>query len=56
MENQETAPWSTIVGAPSSGSHGFQLRDLDSPSDGLARTDISGIPRHRLRVLDGSVM
>ena len=56
MESQETAPWATIVGATSSGSYGYLLRDADSPSDGLARTDTSGIPWHRLRVLDRSVM
>jgi hypothetical protein len=56
MESQETAPWSSIVGATSSGSYGYLLRDADSPGDGLARGDTSGIPWHRLRVLDRSVM
>ncbi len=56
MENQETAPWSGIAGPTFANSYGYLLRDRDSPSDGLARDETSGIPWHRLRVLDRSVM
>jgi hypothetical protein len=54
MENSATAPWSSLVGATLSGSYGYLIRDRDSPSDGLSRNDTSGIPWHRLRVLERS--
>ncbi len=56
MENQETAGWPAIAGSPSSGSYGYLLRDRDSPSDGWARDETSGIPWHRLRVLERSAL
>ena len=56
MEHSQTAPWTSLVGTPVFGSYGYLVRDKDSPPDGLSRTDTSGIPWSRLRVLDRSVM
>ena len=56
MENQETAPWTSLVGATVSNSYGYLLREAGSPSDGLTRNDTSGIPWNRLRVLERSAL
>ena len=54
MEHDKTAPWTSVVGAPLYGSYGYLIRDKDSPADGLSRSDTSGIPWNKLRVLDRS--
>ena len=54
MEDDRTAGWSNLVGDMRYGSYGWIVRDSGSPSDGLARDASSGIPWHRLRVLERS--
>lgn len=51
-EDERTANWQSVLGTPYDfGNYSFAIRDKDTPSDGLTRTDTSGIPWHRLRVL-----
>jgi hypothetical protein len=54
MEDDRTAHWSGLIGEQRFGSYGWIVRDGGSPSDGLSRNDTSGIPWHRLRVLERS--
>jgi hypothetical protein len=51
MEDESTAPWSSIIGSKFNGTWGYLLRDKTTPADGLSRNDTSGIPWGRMRVL-----
>lgn len=51
MENETTARWSSIIGPSRFGSYGYLLRDVTTPTDGLGRTDSTGIPWSRMQVV-----
>jgi hypothetical protein len=51
MEDEATAGWSKILGAPRSNSYSHIIRDQSSPDDGLSRNASSGIPWNRMHVL-----